>query len=372
PREVADHLLARHARDDRIAVRGELRQRAEKLPVVLDRLAEAEARVDRDSIARDARLLQRARALEQEPRDLGHHVVVAGLLLHRAGRALHVHHHHCRLRVRDRIDRTLTAQSVHIVHHGAAGSDRRAHDVGLHRVHRDRDTFLRERFHHRNHPAHFFLDRDGLRARPRRLAAHVDQVGALVAKREAVRDRLRSIEEPPAIGERIRRDVHDAHHEGTGRRKGKGASHGFSRAYAACRLPATAYAFSTGVVVGSAARPPPPLSGGGTGLATGLGGRGGLPPMMSLIWSASMVSHSSSALVITSTLSRFSSSRRRASAYCWSMIARTSLSTDFIVSSDMFWCVVTWRPRNTSPSFSPYTSGPSASVMPHSVTMRRD
>src|SRR6185295_2534950 len=344
PREVADHLLARHARDDRIAVRGELRQRAEKLPVVLDRLAEAEARVDRDSIARDARLLQRARALEQEPRDLGHHVVVAGLLLHRAGRALHVHHHHCRLRVRDRIDRTLTAQSVHIVHHGAAGSDRRAHDVGLHRVHRDRDTFLRERFHHRNHPAHFFLDGDGLRARPRRLAAHVDQVGALVAKREAVRDRLRSIEEPPAIGERIRRNVHDAHHEGTGRRKGKGASHGFSRAYAACRLPATAYAFSTGVVVGLAA-------------------------MMSLIWSASMVSHSSSALVITSTLSRFSSSRRRASAYCWSMIARTSLSTDFIVSSDMFWCVVTWRPRNTSPSFSPYTSGPSASVMPHSVTM---
>ena len=47
--------------------------------------------------------------------------------------------------------------------------------------------------------------------------------------------------------------------------------------------------------------------------ARGFGGRGGLPSRMSLIWSESIVSHSSNAFVIASTLSRFSTIRRFAS-----------------------------------------------------------
>ncbi len=94
----------------------------------------------------------------------------------------------------------------------------------------------------------------------------------------------------------------------------------------------------------------------------GFGGRGGLPAMISAIWSESIVSSSSSALAIASTLSRLSSSSFRATAYCWSMILRISWSTFCIVASDTFFCVVIDRPRKTSPSFSPYTIGPSSSA----------
>src|SRR5688572_2342643 len=56
---------------------------------------------------------------------------------------------------------------------------------------------------------------------------------------------------------------------------------------------APGYALSAGDGLGSAPREP--LSGGGAGLfATGFGGRGGRPAMMSWIWSASRVSHSRS------------------------------------------------------------------------------
>ncbi|MCY1375229.1 hypothetical protein D9M69_626300 [compost metagenome] len=51
-------------------------------------------------------------------------------------------------------------------------------------------------------------------------------------------------------------------------------------------------------------------------------------------------------------LSLFSSMRRRARAYCSSMMRRTSPSTFSMVCSLMFVVLVTERPRNTSPSFS--------------------
>src|SRR5690348_9333089 len=97
-----------------------------------------------------------------------------------------------------------------------------------------------------------------------------------------------------------------------------------------------------------------PLSLGDGGFAgTGLGGRGGLPAMMSPIWSESSVSHSRSAFVIISTLSRLSSRSFLASAYCSSMMRRISWSIFCIVDSEMFLCVVIERPTKTSPSFSP-------------------
>ena len=53
------------------------------------------------------------------------------------------------------------------------------------------------------------------------------------------------------------------------------------------------------------------------------------------------------------------------------MMRRISASTCCSVVSDTLLCVVTERPRNTSPSFSPYTIGPIESDMPKRVTMAR-
>src|SRR5690349_19905955 len=85
----------------------------------------------------------------------------------------------------------------------------------------------------------------------------------------------------------------------------------------------------------------------------GFGGRGGLPAMMSPIWSESIVSSSSSSFAITLALSRISAVCLRASPYCWSMMPQITASTLFIVSSDMFTVRVMARPRNISPSLSP-------------------
>src|SRR5918992_1954719 len=127
------------------------------------------------------------------------------------------------------------------------------------------------------------------------------------------------IEKAPAVGKGVGRDVHHAHDEGFGQRERESPALQY-------RGVSLFYAPAAGAVAPSA-----PASGAG-GLAAlceplGFGGRGGLPAMMSPIWSASSVSYSSSAFAIASTLSRLYSSRRRARRYCWSTMRRISAST---------------------------------------------
>src|SRR5688572_1218277 len=149
------------------------------------------------------------------------------------------------------------------------------------------------------------------------------------------------IQELAAVGKGIGRDVHHAHQQRPVQRQEEPAA-------------AQDAAQVVELAAGAAAPWAPSLGALGVLLAAGgLGARGGLPAMMSFSWSASSVSHSSSARVIASTLSRFSSSSRRASLYCSSMMRLISESTFCSVDSETFLCVVMERPRNTSPSFSP-------------------
>src|SRR5918999_4208747 len=153
------------------------------------------------------------------------------------------------------------------------------------------------------------------------------------------------IEKAAAVGKGVGRDVHHAHDEGFGQRERKSPALQY-------RGVSLFYAPAAGAVAPSA-----PASGAG-GLAAlceplGLGGRGGLPAMMSPIWSASMVSHSSRVFAISSTLSRFSSSSLLARRYCTSMMRRLSASAFCMVASEKFLWVVIERPRKISLSFSP-------------------
>ena len=80
-----------------------------------------------------------------------------------------------------------------------------------------------------------------------------------------------------------------------------------------------------------------------------------------------MVSHSIKAAVIASTLLECARSIDNASAYCSSKMRRISASTRCCVASE------TTRLKLILPelSFSTYTMGPSASVMPNLATMSR-
>ena len=176
-------------------------------------------------------------------------------------------------------------------------------------------------------------------------------VGAVLRELARVRDRRSRLEVAAAVGEGVGRDVDHAHDERARQRQQEAAAAQPGRGGGSARS-LHHLGSGAGVPVGAGALGP--LSRGlGTTFGEGFGGRGGRPCMMSSIWSASIVSHSSSALAIASTLSRFSSSRRRARRYCVSMMRRISPSTFCMVASETFLCVVIERPRKISLSFSP-------------------
>ncbi len=86
--------LAGSADHDRPPELAQLSQPAQQLEVVLERLAEADPGIDPDPLLGDAAGHRRLDALGEEGADIVDHVVVDGVVLHRARASLHVHQDH--------------------------------------------------------------------------------------------------------------------------------------------------------------------------------------------------------------------------------------------------------------------------------------
>ncbi len=84
PGHRAEHGLARQPGEHRQPARAEARELAQQRVVVLDALAEAEAGIEHDALARHARSLEGRHALVEEADHLADHVGVPRILLHRA------------------------------------------------------------------------------------------------------------------------------------------------------------------------------------------------------------------------------------------------------------------------------------------------
>src|SRR5262249_53498901 len=91
--EAADEGLARRAQHARASRRMEQRKPRQEREVVRVLLAEADAGIDGDALAGNARGLARADARFQEIEHVERGIVVLGILLHGAGIARHVHEH---------------------------------------------------------------------------------------------------------------------------------------------------------------------------------------------------------------------------------------------------------------------------------------
>ncbi len=92
--------------------------------------------------------------------------------------------------------------------------NRGARDLGFIGVDGDRDvTIPREGFDDGQDAAELLVDRHRIGARARGFAADVEDVGAIVDHLQPVGDGARRVEPPPAIGERVGRDVDDPHDE---------------------------------------------------------------------------------------------------------------------------------------------------------------
>ncbi len=208
PREKA---FARRADQDRQAQpmqRAHLRQQCRRL---VRRLGEAESGVEHQPVAIDPRPNRRIDARLQLVEHVEQQIVIRRVGLHRLRIAAHMHQHHRHLRIARDIERVFVMrQRADVVEHRRTRVERGPHRRRVARVDRNRPVG-RQRAQYRQHATQLFFDRHRFSPRPRRLAANVEQIGALRTQRPSLRDRRVGIEEPAAIRETVRRRVDDAH-----------------------------------------------------------------------------------------------------------------------------------------------------------------
>jgi hypothetical protein len=119
------------------------------------------------------------------------------------------------------IRQTATFESAN---HVRAGGDSCAHHLCFAGIHRQRHVAALQRLDDRQHPPQLLVDPDGLRAGARRFAADIEDVRSLLQQPKGVCYPGSGGGMVAAIGERVGRDVDDAHDERAGEREGEAAA----------------------------------------------------------------------------------------------------------------------------------------------------
>ena len=206
--DLPERALARDADEHGPAERAQLVEPPEELEVLVRRLAEADAGVDADALLADpAASTANADALLEEGQHIGDDVVVVRSGLHRPRLPLHVHETHVRASVRDHLGHLrVAAQRGDVVDELGAELERAPRDLRLRRVDRQRDPG--EALEHRDDTGELLFRRDRRRARAastrrrRRRAPRPRRRAAC-----ACSTRRRRLDEQPAVGEAVGRDV---------------------------------------------------------------------------------------------------------------------------------------------------------------------
>ena len=155
-------------------------------------------------------------AFLQELEDLQDDILVARFLLHGLGLPLHVHEADGAACLGDDVRHVgVAAQGRDVIDDRRAGGQGAARHFRLRRVHADRHAdALGQGLDHGHHAAQLLVRLDRVRARPRGLAADVDDGRALAHERQGLLEGGVGGEEAAAVRERIGRDVDDAHDAG--------------------------------------------------------------------------------------------------------------------------------------------------------------
>ena len=174
----ADHAFARQAGEQRHAQICKAIQPRQQRQVVFERLAETETRIDHQSLPVDSRHVAGKQPACKKPVNVGQHVVVMRCVLHAPGLALHVHEADRHRQFGGDLERLVALQRAHVVDKTRTGCNRRAHDVGLARINRDRHRCpFRQCLDHRQDASPLFIRRDRCGAWTRGLSADIEQVG---------------------------------------------------------------------------------------------------------------------------------------------------------------------------------------------------
>ena len=128
-------------------------------------LAKADAGINRDACARNAKRFKCCHAVAQKARHFQHHISVVSLRLHVARiSARHMHQHDRRLVACKEIHRRgIMAQRGHVIDDFSAGFQGGLHGRGMARINADRRC-LGQFTHHRNDAGDFLIRENRLRA----------------------------------------------------------------------------------------------------------------------------------------------------------------------------------------------------------------
>ena len=180
---------------------------------MLPGLPEPDAWVDDQVLGRDTGGLRGPGAFQQEGAHLLDHVLVARVLLHGRGRALHVHEDERYPAGRRHPEHArVVASGGDVVDERCTGSESRLRDVGPGGVDADRDVRGQagaQALDDAEDAPRLFRRRHRQGPGARRFAADIDDIGALLDHAERVIDRGPWFREPPAVGEAIGGEVQD-------------------------------------------------------------------------------------------------------------------------------------------------------------------
>ena len=171
----ADHALAACTEHQRLAERVEQRQGVHQSKVFRQRLAEPNAGIEDDPLARDTRGDGSVAPFGEPVEHLEHHVVVVATRVEVLGIAGRVHQHDRAPARGDHLDAArIVAQCRHVVDHVRARVERGLHHRGAARVDPDRGAHLGAVFDRGDHPLDLVALPHCRSARTRALAADVD------------------------------------------------------------------------------------------------------------------------------------------------------------------------------------------------------
>lgn len=210
-----DEALAGMADEDRRAEIAELSRAGHERLIVGVGLAEADAGVEADPLERNAGGEEDIPTTGQVGVDFHDDVAVAGIELHRAGCALHVHRTDTSPRVASyREHGGVSCQARHIIDDFGPDLDRSGRHFPLRGIDRNGHPRLgRQPPDHFDDPPEFLSCWHRLGKWPRALAADIEQIRPGSDECQAVGYPRLNISMPTAIRKAVGGDVHDPHHQ---------------------------------------------------------------------------------------------------------------------------------------------------------------
>ena len=168
-----------------------------------------------ETVSRDPGTNRSTHTFAQLGNHLADNVAILRFGIHGFRASSRVHDHQCGARFRHHTGhRRIVSQATDVVHQYRPCVDGRSCDFRFVGIHRDRHREpLGKSVDDRHQTREFLVNGDRLGAGSRRFTSDIDQVGALALQTQSGLDRQIGIELRKRLGERVRRDVEDAHQQ---------------------------------------------------------------------------------------------------------------------------------------------------------------